>query len=849
MAKGLLARLVAMAERNRWLARVNLVVIAVAVWEAAVAARTAWKEAVSSERARTRALPVWGAAPIPAERDRDPASDEQSLGGVVRIFLRTWPFIAPLVFGYWRAAGDWRSPFAKPLATRWEALYAPYLATAAAAFVVLAGWLPMGLGWQHDLLLWAVVAMVALSWALIVLAGRSFAGAAVALVLIGVVANLFAALVVAGWRDNVGVGLVSVGCLALWLCQYRIAEGRLHMRVRLGCHVIYYYILVGVNTLLGMVGGLFIVDLLNQSVLQAEPLTDFLANFVGRSELGGDGALTAAERQELQWVYIGFVVAIGFVTFPIGVALPYYNMWIMQAINQDLRLALVERWHQLSLRYHGDHRVGDSVYRIYQDSAQVTAIVGMLISVATQVMQYAMAIVFVSALHPVLGVMGVTIAVLAVLWARWFSPRLRVRSLVAREANSDLTSRVQESLGAIRVVKANGAEAREQRRFEEDSVVAFNAAHRVRSLVALAGIVMFTAAAAILLSAEFFIAIWAGAERETFAMALIGLIGLSFVRWNLAAFRWTQEQLFQASNQVRGVIREWTAAQDMAMGLGRVFDILDIEPDVRNAPDAVPMPPFEREVRFESVRFGYVAQRPVLRDVSFAAGAGTVTAVVGPTGSGKSTLMGLLTRLFDPDAGRVTIDGADLRRLDVESLRANVAIALQQNVLFAMSVRDNIRYVVPEASDEAVERAAAVACFDEVAATLPDGMDTVLGDRGGRLSTGQRQRLTIARAIAKDAPILILDEPTAALDADTEHRVLERLAAWGAGRAVFLITHRVSTIRQADQILYLEEGRIVEQGSHDELMANAHGRYRRFVELDAQALTPTAGAAGQGAAG
>ena len=187
--------------------------------------------------------------------------------------------------------------------------------------------------------------------------------------------------------------------------------------------------------------------------------------------------------------------------------------------------------------------------------------------------------------------------------------------------------------------------------------------------------------------------------------------------------------------------------------------------------------------------------------------------------------------------------------MDVESLRANVAIALQQNVLFAMSVRDNIRYVVPEASDEAVERAAAVACFDEVAATLPDGMDTVLGDRGGRLSTGQRQRLTIARAVAKDAPILILDEPTAALDADTEHRVLERLAAWGAGRAVFLITHRVSTIRQADQILYLEEGRIVEQGSHDELMANARGRYRRFVELDAQALTPTAGAAGQGAAG
>ena len=788
-------------------------------------------------RPQIRALPAWRSAPIPPERDRDLATDQHDLGGVARIFLRTWPFIAPLVFGRWHVLRGGQSPHAG----QWNARYAPFLATAAAAFGVFSGWLPTGADWQHDVLFWAVVAMAALSWALVLLSGRAFAGAATALVLIGVAANLFAAMVVTGWRDNVSVGLVSFACLALWICQYRVAEGRLQFRVRLGCHIVYYYALVGVNTLLGMIAGLFTVDLLNQSVLQAEPLTDFLANFVGRADLAAGEALTVAQRQELQWIYIVFVVAIGFVTFPVGVVLPYYNMWIMQAINQELRLALLERWHQLSLRYHGDHRVGDSVYRIYQDSAQVTAIIGMLISVTTQVGQYAMALAFITALHPLLGLMGASIAVLAVLWARWFSPRLRVRSLVARETNSDLTSRVQEALGAVRVVKANGAEAREQRRFEEDSVVAFNAAHRARSLVAVAGIVMFTAAAGVLLWAEFHIAIWASTERETFAAALIALIGLSFVRWNLAAFQWTRNHLLQASNQVRGVIREWTAAQDMAMGLGRVFDILDIEPDVRNAPDAVPMPPFAREVRFENVDFAYAPERPVLRDVSFAAAAGTVTAVVGPTGSGKSTLMGLLTRLFDPDGGRVCIDGTDVRRLDVESLRANVAIALQQNVLFGMSVRDNIRYVVPEASDEAVRKAAMVACFDEVIAELPEGLDTVLADRGGRLSTGQRQRLTIARAVAKDAPILILDEPTAALDAQTEHRVLERLAAWGEGRAVFLITHRVSTIRQADQILYLEEGRIVEQGSHDELMANAGGRYRRFVELDAQALAQPAG--------
>ena len=794
------------------------------------------QDSVAADAARVRALPVWAGVPVPPERDRDPNADERSLGGVARIFLRAWPFIAPLVFGYWREGRSlpW---LASASNTPWAYRYVPWLATFAVVLAYVGGWLPAEQHWTQDLLLSGVAAMAVLSWVLVFrISSRAFAVAATALVVIGVAANMMAALVVAGWWDNVAVGLVSIACVGLWLLQYRTRAGALQLRVRLGCHIVYYYILIGVNTLLGIVGGLFTFDLLNQSVLQAEPLTPFLADLIGLPELAAGEALSEAQRKSLQLAYIVFVMLIGVVTFPVGVVLPYYHMWIMQRINQELRLALVERWHQLSLRYHGDHRVGDSVYRIYQDSAQVTAVVGMLISVATQVMQYGVTIAFVAALHPMLGVMGVTIAALACLWARWFSPRLRTYSLVARETNSDLTSRVQELLGAIRVVKAHGAEAAEQRRFEKDSVVAFNAAHRARSLVAVVGIVMFTAAAAVLLGAEFMIALWAGTERETFAAVLIGLVGLSFVRWNLAAFQWARGKLFEASVHVRGIIREWTTAQDMAMGLGRVFDILDIEPDVKNAPDATPMRPFEREVRFDGVSFAYAPDRPVLQDVSFVAKAGTVTAVVGPTGSGKSTLMCLLTRLFDPDAGSIAVDGVDVRRLDVESLRANVSIALQQNVLFAMNVRDNIRYVVPDASDAAVREAAAVACFDEVITGLPEGLDTMLGDRGGRLSTGQRQRLNIARAVAKNAPILILDEPTAALDAQTEHRVLERLAAWGAGRAVFLITHRISTIRQADRILYLEAGRIVEQGSHEALMAVANGRYRRFVEMDQRAL-------------
>ena len=798
----------------------------------------------SQDRRRLAAIPVWGAGPIPAGRDREEVAEVRGLTDVLRIFFRTWPYLLPMVLGFWRertVAGwsGWRR-FGR---TDWNYRYVPFLVTALLAVGPLTGLISHGANWQHDFLVYAAALMTLLVWVLIFVRGPAFAWSAAALVVTGIVTNLFAVLAVAGWRDNVFVALVSFGCLTMWLLQYRFVDGQLQFRLRLGCHLVYYYIIVWAATLVGVVTGLFTVDLLNQSILQAEPLTPFLADLVGREDLadGASAALTTAERQDLQWTYMVIVVVVGLLTFPFTVALPYYNVWIMQRINQDLRLALVERWHQLSLRYHGDHRVGDSVYRIYQDSAQVTAIIGMLVSVVTQVTQYTMTILFVAALDPILGLMGVTIAVLALGWARWFSPRVRTRSLVARETNSDLTSRIQEVLGAVRVIKAYGREADEQQRFEEDSVVAFNAAHKVRSLVAIVGIIMFTLAAAILLGGEFLMAVWASTARETFAAVLIGLIGLSFVRWNLAAFQWAQGEFFKASGQVRGLVRDWTSAQDMAMGLDRVFAILDIEPDVKNTADPIPMPDFVGEIRFEHVSFAYEAARPVLKDVTFTAPAGSINAIVGPTGSGKSTLVSLLTRLFDPDTGAVSIDGNDVRALDVESLRASVSIALQENVLFGMSVRDNIRYVVPDAADAQVLEAARVACADDYIAGLPQGLDTMLGDRGGRLSTGQRQRLSIARAVVRNAPILILDEPTAALDAETEHRVLERLAAWGAGRVIFLITHRISTIQRADQILYLDGGEILESGSHDELMQVSNGRYRRFVETEADLARATSG--------
>tara|TARA_A100001015_G_scaffold287110_1_gene356540 strand:- start:282 stop:1373 length:1092 start_codon:yes stop_codon:yes gene_type:complete len=352
--------------------------------------------------------------------------------------------------------------------------------------------------------------------------------------------------------------------------------------------------------------------------------------------------------------------------------------------------------------------------------------------------------------------------------------------------------------------------------------------------MAIIGIVTFTIAAGALLYGQFLTAIWAFGERETYASVLVGLVGLSFLRWNLSAYQSAQEYLGASSASIRDLVERWTRAQDIAMGLNRVFDILDIEPDVKSKPNAPPLDALRQEIRFDNVSFAYEPERPVLQDVSFSVSLGTVTAIVGPTGSGKSSLMSLISRLFDPDSGSVSIDGIDIRDLDLDSLRTNVSVALQENVLFGISLRDNIRYAVPDASDDQLMDAVRVACVEEYIAGLPEGLDTVLSDRGGKLSTGQRQRLSIARALVKGAPILILDEPTAALDAATEHRVLERLADWAANRAVFLITHRISTIQQADTILYIDQGRLIEQGSHAELMSIQGGLYRSFVETEAR---------------
>jgi ATP-binding cassette subfamily B protein len=280
--------------------------------------------------------------------------------------------------------------------------------------------------------------------------------------------------------------------------------------------------------------------------------------------------------------------------------------------------------------------------------------------------------------------------------------------------------------------------------------------------------------------------------------------------------------------------------------LDEFFAVLDTVATVRDRPGAIDLGVVRGAVRFEAVTFGYRPGKPALHELTFDVPAGTRVAIVGHSGSGKSTALALLLRLYDPDSGRILIDGHDIRDVTLESLRRNIGVVFQHATLFQRSIADNLRIGKPDATDEELERAARLAQAHDFIAALPEGYATLLGERGARLSGGERQRLAIARAILKDPPILLMDEATSALDARTEARLQEALEAVMRGRTVFIIAHRLSTIRKVDRVLVLDRGRLVEQGTYEELVAKGGAfaalvRAQLFVEPQASSGTVPAG--------
>lgn len=529
----------------------------------------------------------------------------------------------------------------------------------------------------------------------------------------------------------------------------------------------------------------------------------------------------------LIWGALGGIFAAVF-----GSALWYYSTWIWHSINQNLRVAMVERAESLSLRHHDSARVGDAIFRVYQDSSMIINLLQSgIISPLVTLYGVIVGLVIVAAFDPWFALLVVLVAV-PVGWVivRSTGP-IRARSVANREAGSNLTSRTQEVFAALRVVKANSAEQRVFERFDHDSIAALDAAYHLRLHMAILSTVVALLGGGMLVFSEYVMVTWVIEERDTFLGAAVAAL-IGFVAWNYGAITVARGRVEGLANSARGILGIWMRMQDLFIALQRAFELLDLEPEVVDPahPDAFPNP-VER-VAWQGVGFSYKDDVSVLRRVDLEARAGTVTAVIGATGSGKSTLMAMLLRLYNPDTGSVRINDADIRNLASDDLKANVAIALQKNVLFAETVANNIAFGVGTPSRQEIVAAATVAGANEFIEELPKGYDTELGERGGKLSAGQRQRLSIARAVVRNTPILILDEPTASLDARTERQVLANLRRWGAGRVIFLITHRLSTIRDADRIALVEDGSIAESGSHDELITREGGRYRAFVEAE-----------------
>jgi len=515
------------------------------------------------------------------------------------------------------------------------------------------------------------------------------------------------------------------------------------------------------------------------------------------SWLPGDGVMQTAAFAAISTVIIAAVGALA------SYLDNYYTESVGQWVANDLRVRVYDHLEHLPLAYYDTHQTGTLLSTITDDIATIqgfasSATLGIVVDLLT--IAGMLGLMF--WLNWDFALIAVGVAPFLLLFVVRFRKAVKKATREVRRRESDMVGVVQQGLESIRVVNAFGRQELEEEHLQDASRAAVQAALKARGVKSLLSPVV-----AVTVSFCTAFVLWRGASL---------VLASAMTAGSLTVFLSYLHKFFKP---VQDLAKMTGTIAQAAVGVERVRGILDIDMSIPERPDAREPGRLEGAIEFDRVAFAYDPASPVLKSVTFSIRAGQFVGIVGTTGSGKSTVVSLIPRFYDPTAGRVLIDGVDIRDYKLQGMRDQIGFVLQDTVLFRGTIRENIAYGRPDAAEKEIVEAARLANAHEFIARMPDGYHTQVGERGLTLSGGQRQRIGIARAVIRNSPILILDEPTAALDSESEKVVIEALERVMKGRTVITIAHRLSTIRDADKIVVLKDGGVAEQGSHDELLA------------------------------